>query len=271
MTTAAVGEGDVTMAQVRAPCGAGDAHADIASREEKRSTVGAQLSCTPQTSETSERRISSVARDGIQRPGGRPRRLLTGLAVCGRCGAQLLASPRTRHELRFLTGPTREPYTWRQPRYVCPDGHHLASLAEPVEQVIKAAVEQRLGRRLLGRLEDQRRTIAEAIRSVEVLPGTPGATAWDARRLRAVWADGEVTQGVPLRRTNPVPPPPWKKVRPEDLERAWSRWQEAGWQAAVQEAGAALAGHWPDMSTRDLKADTGRTAMSSHCAHAIDQ
>lgn len=237
--------GTATMAQAPARSRArGDAHASTEQSQEGRSTVGApvsaipsvvsQLPCAPHISEPSERRISMLACDGIH-AGGRRRRLLTGLLVCGLCGAQLRASPRARHSIEWRPhGLTNEPYavTWSQPRYVCPVGH-LAIIAEPLERLIEAAVadmstreigkvagvshetvavEKRVVRNLTpdeppARVVDadgksypgRRADIRAAILEVVVAPGRPGCNHFDPYRLRVVWRD-PTTPRMSLRR-----------------------------------------------------------------------
>jgi hypothetical protein len=142
------------------------------------------LPCTPQPSGLSERRISMLPRDGIGRHGGRPQRPLTGLLVCGLCGAHLRASPRPRHSIEWRPrGLTNEPYavTWSQPRYVCPTGH-LAIIAEPLERLISAAMAE-----------------GGEILRVVVAPGRKGCTHFDPYRLRIDWRDPTITR-TPLRR-----------------------------------------------------------------------
>src|SRR5664279_1299582 len=142
------------MAHVVARSRAGDAHANDARGTETRWTVAAlPVLATPSitalrlstlsTSEPNECRISVDASDGIGHHGGRPRRVLTSLLVCGLCAVHLRASPRTRHETQWR--PVRgsklnESYAhhYSQPRYVCPLGH-LAIIAEPLERLIEAA------------------------------------------------------------------------------------------------------------------------------------
>jgi hypothetical protein len=181
-------------ALVAAPPG-GDAHADDPRGTETRSTVGAPLYAvrsTPRTSEPSEPRISIPASDGIVRHGGRPRRMLTGLLVCGICDAQLRASPRTRHETQWLPVPGSKlnaphAYQYSQPRYVCPTGH-LAIIGRPLEQLIKAAV-------AADRPGD---TLAGAIVRIIVFPGRPGCNSFDVYRLRFVYRDPTI-RTTPLR------------------------------------------------------------------------
>jgi hypothetical protein len=191
------------MAQVRAPSGADrDAHANDAPHQARRRTVAAPVSatpcvlsqslCTPVMSESSGRRISMPASDGIH-PGGRRPRLLTGLLECGLCSAQLRASPRSRHETRWRPVPgskMNDPYAfqWSQPRYVCRRGH-LAIVAQPLEQLIKTAVAA----------DRPGETLAAAITRIVVAPGRPGCNHFDPYRLHIVWRDPAI-RTTPLRR-----------------------------------------------------------------------
>ena len=207
-----VGTGTVDRGTVHARSRAeGDAHAKHAPYQERGRTVAAPLSATPSitavrpgrtsTSKPSTIRNSIPPRDGIHRPAGRPRRLLTGLIVCGRCGRPMRASPRTRHEMRG-SGPERLPFTFRQPRYVCPTGH-LAILAEPTERILAVAVTHRRGSQLPTGRERQRVAIAAVVDRIEVRPGRPGASAYDPCRLRVTFADGTTRDGAPSRRPRP--------------------------------------------------------------------
>lgn len=193
------------MAEVRDPSGsARAAHANAPRAQERRRTVTAPVSgipsvgslplCTPHPSEPSERRISIPVGDGIGRRGGRPRRVLTGLLVCGLCDAELRASPRSRHETRWRPVPGSKlneafDHQYSQPRYVCPNGRHLAILALPLEQIIEAAVAA----------DRPGETLAGAILRIGVAPGRPGCNHFDPYRVRIVWRDPSI-RPTPLRR-----------------------------------------------------------------------
>jgi hypothetical protein len=169
------------------------AHAEDARGTETRWTVAALpvlgtpsvSSLSPSTLSTSESggpRISMRFRSGIGHTGGRPRRLCTGLIVCGICAAELRASSRTRHELRYGPPPRQAwPYTERQPVYVCPDLRHISILATETEQRVGELVERRTGRKA------DRAGIASAVLRIVVSPGRPGLARFDPYRLRVVW------------------------------------------------------------------------------------
>jgi len=136
--------------------------------------------------------------------GGRLRRELTGILRCSLCGSLLEADSRTRHPRRFDTNGQRRGIE-RQARYTCPR-RHLAILALPTEALVGHAIARRviahLPTRLVLAIARRRRASLSlamkrtVINHVDVLPGRPGATTFDPSRLRAVWADGEVTQGA---------------------------------------------------------------------------
>lgn len=121
-----------------------------------------------------------------QHHGGRPARPLTGRLRCARCGLALGVDSRTSRQ------------RIRQRRYSCPR-RHLAVLAEPLEAVIAAEATRRALDRLspyrLTVLARQRRPtvdLAAVLRGlvVDVLPGRPGATAFEPSRLRVAWVEG---------------------------------------------------------------------------------
>lgn len=147
------------------------------------------------------------------RHGGRPRRPLTGLLFCGRCGAQLVARPRQD----------------RTPRYVCPCGR-LSILATETEGVVGAAMKHRPG-----------------LERVDVMPAARGANQWTAQRLRATWTDGTTTSGAPLCRTSPIPYPALGRIASQrERMKSWQHWNAAAWAAIYDEAGQRLA------SSRDI-------------------
>ena len=145
-----------------------------------------EISRTPHTSEPGGRRISIPVRDVIAHTGGRPRRALTGIICCGRCGMKLRAGVRQRIETRWRPIPgakINEPYTvrWNQPRYTCPSGH-LAILATETEERVSQLVQRRT-----GRLADDRAAVASAVLRIVVAPGVPGRNHFDPYRLGLVW------------------------------------------------------------------------------------
>jgi hypothetical protein len=122
-------------------------------------------------------------RHGIEgRHGGRPQRLLTGLIVCGRCGAELRASSRTRLYIKYGPPPRGAyVYTERQATYECPAHRHISILAVETEQQVRELVERRTGRK------GDRAAIASAVSSIVVSPGVPGRSHFDPYRLRVIW------------------------------------------------------------------------------------
>ena|SRR5450759_988397 len=190
------------MAQAPAPCGAErDAHAVYAPSQERGRTVAALVSATPSVSalrlstlSTSERRISIPFRHGIEHTGGRPRRLLTGLLTCGRCGTELRASSRSRPVIRYGPLPLKARIiTERQATYECSDLRHISILAIETEQRVSELVERRTGRKA------DRAGIASAVLRIVVSPGRPGLARFDNYRLRIVWRDPAI-RTTPLRR-----------------------------------------------------------------------
>jgi hypothetical protein len=244
--------GTAGTATPEAPSGAGGTRAVSASSV---SALPASVSLRLSTvSHSPVRALShaSPAPGAIHRPAGRPRRLLQSIAVCGRCGARLVAHGQTRHETRWR-GPTtrRERYTIpiRAARLVCAsDAGGCGStsiLAEPTEQLIVAMVELMTGTPLPTGLERQRAAIADEIQRIEVLAGrsgsTPGRCRFDPTRLRIALADGTTTQGTPLPRYA-VPWQSWPYNKPEPTANGQRRDVSRQWQAIYRAAGAVLAG-----------------------------
>lgn len=116
--------------------------------------------------------------------GGRPRRALTGLIVCGICGAELRASSRSTITVKYGPAPGQVSIdTERQATYECRQlgaARHLSVLALETEQRIRELVQRRTGR-------SDRAAIAAAVERIVVSPGVPGRSHFDPYRLRIVW------------------------------------------------------------------------------------
>ncbi len=234
------------------------AHANDARGTETRWTVAAPLVSappavgslrlsTPHTSEPSERRISIPVRGVIHplaaHPAGRPRSLLQGVLYCSWCGARLVARTQTRYETR-QRGPTsaREAYTHRYTvrRYVCASDAggcgRLAILLEPTNALAVAVAELRRGLPLPADIGHQRAAIASEL-EIEILPGRPGQSTYDPRRLVFRFADDTTTQGTPLPRYA-VPWQAWPFNRPKPTGNGERRDVSRQWQAIYRAAGA---------------------------------
>jgi len=126
------------------------------------------------------RRLVAVLKDPARRTnqGGRPRKLLTGLVRCGRCGTVMVSRPRAD----------------KQPTYICVGPRDMATgcgamriLGEPLDELVTAAVLHRLDSPAmavaLAPVADDEATL-EQLRGVE------------SRReeLAAMWAAGEVSR-----------------------------------------------------------------------------
>jgi len=126
------------------------------------------------------RRLVAVLKDPARRTnqGGRPRKLLTGLVRCGRCGGVMVSRPRAD----------------KQPTYICVGPRDMSTgcgsmriLGEPLNELVTAAALHRLDSpamtAALAPLDDDEATLKE-LRGVE------------SRReeLAAMWAAGEVSR-----------------------------------------------------------------------------